>query len=95
MLWLEHRRATPGETRDTLAVMFIGLNLLGAATIAVLGQGEQAFRPGTVGALLAVAVTGHAAGRRLFHRLDARQFRIAGLSLSALAGVASIAAAVA
>ena len=95
VLWLEHRRATPGQTRDTLAAMFIGLNLMGAAAIAVLGQADQAFRPGTVGVLLAVAVTGHAAGRLLFHRLDARQFRLAGLSLCALAGLASIAAAVA
>ena len=94
VLWLEHRRAAPGEMRDTLAAMFLALNLLGAATIALLGRGEQAVRPLPLALLLAVAVAGHVAGRRLFHRLDARQFRIAGLTLSALAGLASIAAGV-
>jgi hypothetical protein len=43
--------------------------------------------------LLAAAVVGHVAGRRLFHLLDVRRFRVAGLTLSALAGVASIVAA--
>lgn len=93
VLWLERRRATPGETRDTLAAMFLGLNLVGAAALAVSGSAGQAFRPDAVGLMLGLAFAGHLAGRRLFHLLDARRFRAAGLGLSALAGVASIAAA--
>jgi hypothetical protein len=42
--------------------------------------------------LLAVAVAGHAAGRRAFHLLDARRFGAAALCVSALAGAASVVA---
>ena len=95
VLWLERRRVAPGETRDTLAVLFLALNLLGATALAVSGRAGQAFRPDAVALLLAVAVSGHVAGRRLFPLLDARRFRVAGLTLSALAGVASVVAALA
>jgi uncharacterized protein len=95
VLWLERRQAAPAEMRDTLAVLFLTLNLLGAAVLTATGRAGQAFRPEVVLVLLAAAVTGHVAGRRLFHLLDARRFRVAGLTLSALAGVASVVAAVA
>lgn len=94
VLWLERRRVAPAEMRDTLAVLFLLLNLLGAAVLAVSGRAGQAFRPEVVLVLLAAAVAGHVLGRRLFHLLDVRRFRLAGLTLSALAGVASIAAAI-
>lgn len=93
VLWLERRQVAPAEMRDTLAALFLALNLLGAAVLAASGRVGQAFRPEVVLVLLAAAVVGHVAGRRLFHLLDARRFRAAGLTLSALAGVASIAAA--
>jgi uncharacterized protein len=93
VLWLERRRVPPAEMRDTLAALFLALNLLGAAVLTASGRVAQAFRPDVVLVLLAAAVVGHVAGRRLFHLLDVRRFRVAGLTLSALAGVASIVAA--
>ena len=91
VLWLERRRTAPAETRDTLAVLFLALNLLGALVLTASGRMGQGFRPELV--LLAAAVIGHVVGRRLFHLLDPRRFRAAGLTLSALAGVASVVAA--
>ena len=93
VLWLERRRVAPAEMRDTLAALFLALNLLGAAVLTASGRVGQALRPEVLLVLLAAAVVGHAAGRRLFHLLDVRRFRVAGLTLSALAGVASIVAA--
>lgn len=93
VLWLERRQVAPAEMRDTLAALFLALNLLGAAVLTATGRAGQALRPEVVLVLLAAAVAGHVAGRRLFHLLDARRFRAAGLGLSALAGLASIAAA--
>jgi uncharacterized protein len=93
VLWLERRQVPPAEMRDTLAALFLTLNLLGAAVLTASGRVGQALRPEVVLVLLAAAVVGHAAGRRLFHLLDVRRFRAAGLTLSALAGVASIVAA--
>jgi uncharacterized membrane protein YfcA len=92
VLWLQRRGATPLETRDTLGALFLCLNLLGAAALAVTGRAGQAFRPEVVFPLLAVAVVGHAVGRRAFHRLDARRFGAAALAVSALAGAASVVA---
>ena len=92
VLWLERRQAPPAEMRDTLAVLFLALNLLGAAVLAASGRAAQALRPEVVLVLLAAAVVGHVVGRRLFHLLDVRRFRAAGLTLSALAGAASIVA---
>ncbi|MGR6966642.1 TSUP family transporter [Geodermatophilus sp. URMC 61] len=92
VLWLERRRVPPAEMRDTLAAMFLALNLLGAAVLIASGRAAQALRPEVVLVLLAAAVVGHVAGRRLFHLLDVRRFRVAGLTLSALAGVSSIVA---
>jgi uncharacterized protein len=94
VLWLERRHVPPAEMRDTLAALFLALNLLGAAVLTASGRVAQAFRPEVVLVLLVAAVVGHVAGRRLFHLLDVRRFRAAGLTLSALAGVASIVAAV-
>ncbi|MGY1683593.1 TSUP family transporter [Geodermatophilus sp. SYSU D01176] len=93
VLWLERRQTPPAEMRDTLAALFLVLNLLGAAVLTATGRAGQALRPDVVLVLLAAAVVGHVVGRRLFHLLDARRFRAAGLGLSALAGLASIVAA--
>ena len=93
VLWLERRRTAPAETRDTLAVLFLALNLLGALVLTASGRMGQGFRPEVMLVLLAAAVIGHVVGRRLFHLLDPRRFRAAGLTLSALAGVASVVAA--
>ena len=93
VLWLERRQVAPAEMRDTLAALFLALNLIGAAVLTASGRAGQALRPEVVLVLLVAAVVGHVAGRRLFHLLDARRFRAAGLTLSALAGTASIAAA--
>jgi hypothetical protein len=93
VLWLERRQVPPAVMRDTLAALFLALNLLGAAVLTASGRAGQALRPDVLLVLLTAAVVGHVAGRRLFHLLDVRRFRVAGLTLSALAGVASIVAA--
>lgn len=90
VLWLERRQAAPAEMRDTLAALFLALSVLGVGVLAVTGRIGSAVRPEVLPVLLIAAVVGHVAGRRLFHLLDARRFRGAGLALSALAGVASL-----
>ena len=91
---MESLGVPPAVMRDTLAALFLALNLLGAAVLTASGRAGQALQPDVLLVLLAAAVVGHVAGRRLFHLLDVRRFRVAGLTLSALAGVASIVAAI-
>jgi uncharacterized protein len=92
VLWLRQRAATPAEVRDSLAAAFLVLNVLGTAAVALLGGSGRSVRPLAVVALLPLLVVGHAAGRRVFLRLDPARFRAAGLALVAAAGLASLAA---
>lgn len=89
LLWLQGRGAGPAEIRDTLAASFLCLNLLGAVAVAALGHGDRTLGIASL-ALLPSVVAGHALGRRAFARLHPRVFRIAGLVLAGLAGVASV-----
>ncbi len=93
LLWLRARGAQPGELRDSLAASFLGLNVLGVATVA-LAVGADA-SPGTdvVLALAPAAAIGHVAGRRLFLRMERPHFEALGTAVVIGAGLASLATA--
>lgn len=90
VLWLERRRLDPADARRTISAVFLALNVLGAVVLAVVGRGGSGFRPVLLGVLLAGAVAGHLAGAAVFRRLDPRRFRVAGLVLCTVAGLAAI-----
>jgi uncharacterized membrane protein YfcA len=93
VLWLERRRLAPADARRTISAVFLALNVLGAVALAAVGHGAGAARPALLAVLLACAVAGHVAGAGLFRRMDPRRFRVAGLVLCAVAGLAAIASA--
>ena len=95
VLWLQHRAVSPRELRDTITAASLSLTVLGTATLLLLGQGPQDPRLAWTLPLLVATVIGHQAGRRVFDRLAAHQFRVVGLALCAITGIASIAAALA
>jgi hypothetical protein len=95
VLWFQRRTASPRELRDTITAGSLSLTVLGTATLLVLGQDPHDPRLAWTLPLLAATAVGHQAGRRVFDRLAADHFRIVGLALCAVAGVASIAAALA
>jgi len=95
VLWFQHRATNSHEVRDSITAGSLALSILGASTLAVLGQGHQDLKPRWMIFLLIATAAGHQLGRRLFQRLGANQFRTAGLALSAIAGIASITAATA
>lgn len=92
VLLLRHDGARPEEFRDTMAALLLALNILGAG--ALLISGEDLDLPGlAVFALLAaLVVAARPGGRFIFDHLDERVFRVAGLALIAISGVASIVA---
>lgn len=92
VLWLQRLGLGPPELRDSITAAFLPLNLLGALTLMLLGGEPQAFEPGTLALLLVFTAAGHAAGRRMFERLDPQRFRAIGLVLVIVAGIASIVA---
>jgi hypothetical protein len=95
LLWLQRRAANPRELRDTITAASLSLTVLGTATLLLLGQGPQDPRVTWTIPLLAATAAGHQAGHRIFDRLAADQFRIVGLALCAITGIASIVAAIA
>jgi len=92
VLLLDRAGAGPEEFRDTIAALFLGLNVLGAIAL-IAADGRAELPQVAVLALLAVILAlGHLVGRLIFDRLDAHAFRTAGLVLIVVAGLASIAA---
>lgn len=92
VLWFQRLQLSTTAVRDSVTAAFLALNVLGAGTLVLLGGAGPALDPPLVAMLVLVAALGHQAGRFLFRRLDAARFRLAGLVLSTVAGVASIAA---
>ncbi|MEA2377573.1 MAG: uncharacterized protein QOD13_1480 [Thermoleophilaceae bacterium] len=91
VLWLEARGARPEEFRETLAAIFLALNLAGG--LVLLGaEGSASIEAGTIGPLLALVVAGYALGALAFRRLDPERFYTLALALVAGTGVASVAA---
>jgi uncharacterized membrane protein YfcA len=93
VLWLERRRLAPADARRTISAVFLGLNVLGAVALAAVGHGVGGTRPALLGVLLVCALAGHVAGAAVFRRMDPRRFRVAGLVLCTVAGLAAIASA--
>jgi uncharacterized protein len=93
VLWLQRLGAGAGQARDSLAAAFACLNLLGAATIAIVrSDGGSGPDPLTVLWLLPVLIAGQLIGRRIFERLDPARFRAIAIGLVLAAGIASIVA---
>lgn len=90
VLWLQHRALTPAQVRDSLSAAFLVLNVFGIAAVALLGGSGRTVGIVVPALLLPLVVLGHAAGRRVFARLEAERFRAAGLVLVAAAGAASL-----
>jgi uncharacterized membrane protein YfcA len=88
LLWLLARDATPAQVRDTLATMFVALNVVAlAVVVAVAGGG--ALDPLALAVLAPVTAIGHRAGRSGVDRLEPQQTRAVLLALVLAAGVAS------
>lgn len=88
LLWLLAREATPAQVRDTLATMFVALNLV-ALAIVVAVAGGGALDPGTLAVLAPLTALGHRAGRSGVDRLAPERLRALLLALVLAAGVAS------
>jgi hypothetical protein len=90
VLYLLARGARPLETRDTLTVTFLGLSLLGIATLAVTGTDAAVPSAAALAALVPLVLLGHLAGRPVFARLTEERYEpvlTAVLIATALAGL--------
>src|SRR4051794_5055607 len=92
VIWLRARGATVAELRDTLAAIFFALNLAAIPSVAGRGGAAQA---GTLAALGAGLVLGHASGLAASTRLSAATLDRGLLVLLFGAAATSIAAGVA
>ena len=92
VLWLRARGLGPAELRASLAAAFLTLNLAGGVVLLGAGGLAATVEPSVLVPLLALVVTGHLAGARLFRRLDPERFWVLVLGLVAAAGLASVAA---
>jgi uncharacterized membrane protein YfcA len=95
VLYLQSMGARPEQFRDTMAALLLGLNIMGA--VALILADNRAELPGLAifSVLVGMVVLGRFAGRILFDRFDHHSFRVAGLTLIVVSGIASIAAGVA
>ncbi len=90
VLFLGRHAADPLEVRDSVTAAFLVFNVLGAVTLAVAGGAHDHIDGQELVWLLLATALGHQVGRRLFTRLDAGRFRIVGVLLCTIAGIASI-----
>lgn len=95
VLWFHRLGLSPVAMRDTLAAAFMVLNLVGAAALFTFGKDPGLPGSASVALLVALALAGYLAGRAAFERLDPRRFRVLGLLLVAVAGLASVIAGIA
>ncbi len=93
-LWLVRHCETSDEVRDSLALIFIGLNLAGAAVIALTVDGAGLVGPGVIALGVPAVVVGWMAGRYAFERMGPRAFLAASYAVALAAGAASLAAGV-
>ena len=93
ILMLERLGVAPGEFRDTIAALFLALNVGGAIALLAISP-ESIALPGVVTLvfLLILVSLGRTVGRAIFERLDAESFRIAVLCLIVATAIASIVA---
>ncbi len=94
VLFLQSKGVRPEEFRDTMAALLLGLNVMGAiALVAADGRAELP-NLAILAVLVWMVVVGRSAGRILFDRFDQHSFRVAGLGLIVVSGLASIVAGV-
>jgi uncharacterized protein len=67
---LRGRGTSPLQIRDTLTGCFLGLGLLGAATLILSGTTAEVPEAAALAALVPLVLAGHLAGRPLFRRLS-------------------------
>jgi uncharacterized membrane protein YfcA len=92
VLFLQSTGIRPEAFRDTMAALLLGLNIMGAIAL-VLTDGRAELPHLAILAVLAwMVVVGRSAGRLFFDRFDPRSFRVAGLGLIIVSGLASIVA---
>ena len=74
VLYLQNRGMTPGQFRATLNAFFLAGGAI-ATVLFVIGDRIGAYELGAAAASAPVVALGWLGGHRLFHRLDAAQFR--------------------
>ncbi len=87
-LWLSERGLSPGELRDSITVLFLGIGLIAAITLLPLLRRAHIDTVAVAVAAGSVLV-GHAVGSRLFARLTSTRFLQATLAITLAAGTAS------
>jgi uncharacterized protein len=94
VLFLQSTGARPEEFRDTMAAQLLGLNIFGAIALVLAGSRAELPELWVLAVLLVMVVVGRSAGRILFDRFDHHTFRVAGLALIVVSGLASVVAGV-
>lgn len=92
VLYLQSTGVRPEPFRDTMAAMLLGLNVMGAVALVAADNRAELPEPAILALLVAMVAVGRPAGRVLFSRFDHHSFRIAGLALIVVSGLASIVA---
>ena len=82
----------PAEQRDSLAAAFLFLDFVGGVILAPFLINGGGVAAAALAAIAICTVAGQQLGRRIFVRLDPRAFRLAGLVLVTVAGLASVVA---
>jgi uncharacterized protein len=93
ILMLERLGVAPAEFRDTIAALFLALDVAGTLALLAISP-ESLALPGVVAllVLLLLVALGRTVGRAIFERLNAESFRIAVLCLIVANAFASIVA---
>ena len=92
VLLFERLGYRPAEQRDSLAVAFLFLDLVGGVFFAPFLISGDGLSAATYAVIAVATVAGQQLGRRIFVRLGPGTFRAAGTALVTLAGFASIVA---
>ena len=95
VLFLQSIGARPEPFRDTMAALLLGLNIMGAIALALAGGRAELPELWVLAVFIWMVFIGRSAGRILFDRFDHHSFRVAGLALIVVSGVASIVAGIA
>ena len=92
VLYLQSTGVRPEPFRDTMAALLLGLNVMGAVALVVADNRAELPELAILAVLVLAVAVGRPAGRILFDRFDHHSFRVAGLGLIVVSGVASIVA---
>lgn len=92
VLYLQNRGMTPGQFRATLNAFFLASSAI-ATVLFVLGNRIGAYEVGATAAAIPAVAAGWLGGHRLFHRLDAAQFRLVVIGVLFVSGSIALAGA--